>query len=123
MRRQNGVTDDGKVSLEHIECNAACDYAPVVMVNWEFFDNQTPESARTARRLAAGRRAGRKADPTGAVVGLHLARRPSACSPASPTAGRTRVGAGPAGPASLTAMRRRLPRRWPERSQRDEASA
>jgi NADH-quinone oxidoreductase subunit E len=44
---QNGVTDDGKVSLEHIECNAACDYAPVVMVNWEFFDNQTPESART----------------------------------------------------------------------------
>ena len=23
------VTADGKVSLEHIECNAACDYAPV----------------------------------------------------------------------------------------------
>jgi NADH-quinone oxidoreductase subunit E len=44
---QNGVTDDGKVSLEHIECNAACDFAPVVMVNWEFFDNQTPESARS----------------------------------------------------------------------------
>ena len=39
------TTDDGLVSLEHIECNAACDYAPVVMVNWEFFDNQTPESA------------------------------------------------------------------------------
>jgi NADH-quinone oxidoreductase subunit E len=39
---------DGKprVTLEHIECNAACDYAPVVMVNWEFFDNQTPSSAR-----------------------------------------------------------------------------
>jgi len=33
------------VSLEHIECNAACDYAPVVMVNWEFVDNQTPQSA------------------------------------------------------------------------------
>jgi NADH-quinone oxidoreductase subunit E len=44
--RQNGVTPDGTVSLEHVECNAACDYAPVVMVNWEFFDNQTPESAR-----------------------------------------------------------------------------
>lgn len=43
---QNGVTEDGKVSLEHIECNAACDFAPVVMVNWEFFDNQTPESAK-----------------------------------------------------------------------------
>jgi NADH-quinone oxidoreductase subunit E len=40
------TTDDGKVTLEHVECNAACDYAPVVMVNWEFMDNQTPESAR-----------------------------------------------------------------------------
>ena len=40
------TTDDGKVTLEHIECNAACDYAPVIMVNWEFFDNQTPSSAR-----------------------------------------------------------------------------
>jgi NADH-quinone oxidoreductase subunit E len=39
------TTDDGKVTLEHVECNAACDYAPVVMVNWEFMDNQTPESA------------------------------------------------------------------------------
>ncbi|MDF2582893.1 MAG: dehydrogenase [Mycobacterium sp.] len=39
-------TPDGSVTLEHIECNAACDYAPVVMVNWEFFDNQTPSSAR-----------------------------------------------------------------------------
>ena len=39
-------TSDGKVSLEHIECNAACDYAPVIMVNWEFFDNQTIESAK-----------------------------------------------------------------------------
>ena len=39
------TTADGRVSLEHIECNAACDYAPVVMVNWEFMDDQTPESA------------------------------------------------------------------------------
>jgi NADH-quinone oxidoreductase subunit E len=39
------MTDDGKVTLEHIECNAACDYAPVMMVNWEFMDNMTPESA------------------------------------------------------------------------------
>jgi NADH-quinone oxidoreductase subunit E len=36
---------DGTVSLERVECNAACDYAPVVMVNWEFMDNQTPQSA------------------------------------------------------------------------------
>jgi len=40
------TTGDGKVSLEHLECNAACDYAPVIMVNWEFFDNMTPQSAR-----------------------------------------------------------------------------
>jgi NADH-quinone oxidoreductase subunit E len=40
------TTADGKITLEHVECNAACDYAPVVMVNWEFFDNMTPGSAR-----------------------------------------------------------------------------
>jgi NADH-quinone oxidoreductase subunit E len=40
-------TEDGKVSVERIECNAGCDYAPVMMVNWEFFDNMTPESARS----------------------------------------------------------------------------
>jgi NADH-quinone oxidoreductase subunit E len=42
----DGVTADGKVSLEHIECNAACDYAPVVMANWEFYDNQTVQSSK-----------------------------------------------------------------------------
>lgn len=41
-----GTTADGAITLQHVECNAACDYAPVVMVNWEFFDQQTPESAR-----------------------------------------------------------------------------
>ena len=41
------TTEDGKVTLEHLECNAACDYAPVMMVNWEFMDNMTPESATT----------------------------------------------------------------------------
>ncbi|WDV53751.1 NADH-quinone oxidoreductase subunit NuoE [Streptomyces coeruleorubidus] len=55
------TTDDGKVTLEHIECNAACDFAPVVMVNWEFFDNQTPTSAK---RLVDDLRAGRPVAPT-----------------------------------------------------------
>ncbi len=41
------TTADGKITLEHVECNAACDYAPVMMVNWEFMDNMTPESATT----------------------------------------------------------------------------
>ncbi|MEU1284702.1 NADH-quinone oxidoreductase subunit NuoE [Kitasatospora sp. NPDC005856] len=59
--RNNESTQDGEVSIEHIECNAACDYAPVVMVNWEFFDNQTPESAR---QLVDDLRAGREVRPT-----------------------------------------------------------
>lgn len=57
----DGVTDDGKVSLEHIECNAACDYAPVVMVNWEFYDNQTVQSAKD---LVDAARAGNPPAPT-----------------------------------------------------------
>ncbi len=55
------TTQDGKVSLEHLECNAACDYAPVMMVNWEFFDNMTP---RSARDLVDGLRAGADVVPT-----------------------------------------------------------
>ena len=57
----DGVTADGKVSIEHIECNAACDYAPVVMANWEFYDNQTVESAKA---LVDGARAGNPPAPT-----------------------------------------------------------
>lgn len=57
----DGVTSDGKVSVEHIECNAACDYAPVVMVNWEFFDNQTVQSAKD---LVDGARSGNPPAPT-----------------------------------------------------------
>ena len=50
------TTEDGRITLEHVECNAACDYAPVMMVNWEFFDNQTPDSAvQVVDDLRAGR--------------------------------------------------------------------
>jgi len=55
------TTADGLVTLERIECNAACDYAPVVMANWEFFDNQTPTSAKT---LVDGLRSGAPVTPT-----------------------------------------------------------
>jgi len=55
------VTPDGLVSLEHVECNAACEYAPVMMVNWEFFDNMTPQSAR---QLMDDLRAGNNVTPT-----------------------------------------------------------
>lgn len=35
----------GSITLEHVECLAACDFAPVVQVNYEFYDNQTVDSA------------------------------------------------------------------------------
>jgi NADH-quinone oxidoreductase subunit E len=55
------TTEDGKITLQHVECNAACDYAPVVMINWEFFDNQTPSSAI---ELVDSLRAGQPVRPT-----------------------------------------------------------
>lgn len=49
------TTEDGVFTLEHIECNAACDLAPVMTVNWEFFDSQTPDSAvDVLERLRSG---------------------------------------------------------------------
>ena len=66
LRAHLGVADDeptpdGKVSLEHVECNAGCDYAPLVMVNWEFFDDMTPASAR---ELVDGLRSGADIAPS-----------------------------------------------------------
>ncbi|MFI6400100.1 NADH-quinone oxidoreductase subunit NuoF [Rhodococcus coprophilus] len=55
------TTPDGTVTLEHIECNAACDFAPVMTVNWELFDNRTVESAVA---LVDGLRAGKPPLPT-----------------------------------------------------------
>jgi NADH-quinone oxidoreductase subunit E len=53
----NETTPDGKITLEHAECLAACDYAPVVTVNYEFFDNQTVGSARNVvSQLQSGER-------------------------------------------------------------------
>ena len=65
------TTADGKVTLEHVECNAACDYAPVVMVNWEFFDNQTPSSAR---ELVDELRDGRAGDAHPRCTAVHVPR-------------------------------------------------
>lgn len=51
------TTPDGSITLEHAECLAACDYAPVATVNYEFFDQQTPESAvRLVAQLQRGER-------------------------------------------------------------------
>jgi NADH-quinone oxidoreductase subunit E len=39
------TTSDGRFTLEHAECLAACDYAPVMTVNYEFYDKVDVESA------------------------------------------------------------------------------
>lgn len=49
------VTEDGKISFERIECQAACTHAPVMTANWEFLDNMTPESAvEVVEKLRSG---------------------------------------------------------------------
>jgi len=52
------TTADGKITLEHAECLAACDYAPVVTVNYDFaVDQATPDSAvALVEQLRAGER-------------------------------------------------------------------
>lgn len=88
------TTADGKVTLERIECNAGCDYAPVVMVNWDFFDNQTPESAR---ELVDALRAGTEVAPTrGMLCGFTAAQRILAGFP------DTRPDDGQGGPGTAT---------------------
>ncbi|MFD1322470.1 NADH-quinone oxidoreductase subunit NuoE, partial [Micromonospora sonneratiae] len=39
------TTADGSITLEHAECLAACDYGPVMTVNYDFFDKVEPETA------------------------------------------------------------------------------
>ena len=47
----------GSITLEHVECLAACDLAPVMQVNYEYYDNQTVDSAvRLVDRLRGGER-------------------------------------------------------------------
>jgi NADH-quinone oxidoreductase subunit E len=100
------TTDDGKITLEHVECNAACDYAPVVMVNWEFFDNQTPESAAAlVDELMAGNEV--RATRGARVCTWREAERVLAGFPDD------RADEGPsAGPASLAGLRLARERDW-----------
>ncbi|GAA3553749.1 NADH-quinone oxidoreductase subunit NuoE [Amycolatopsis ultiminotia] len=53
--------EPGSITLEHAECLAACDLGPVLQVNYEYFDNQTPEKAV---ELVDALRAGTKPAPT-----------------------------------------------------------
>ena len=51
----------GSITLESAECLAACDHGPVVQVNYEYFDNQTPDDALD---LVHALQAGQKPHPT-----------------------------------------------------------
>jgi NADH-quinone oxidoreductase subunit E len=113
LREHLGVKDDeptpdGKVSVEHVECNAGCDYAPVVMVNWEFFDNVTPDSAR---ELVDGLRAGEDVTPSRGAPRLCTWREASRILAGFPDG---QAGAGPqAGPATLAGLRLAKEHGWP----------
>jgi NADH-quinone oxidoreductase subunit E len=107
--------DKASITLEHLECNAACDYAPVMMVNWDFMDNMTPTSAlrlvddlrsgaevhstrgprigtwRETERVLAGFPDGRADEGPSAgpssLVGLGIARERGWAAPDAPTTG------------------------------------
>ena len=101
------TTDDGAITLERVECNAACDYAPVMMVNWEFFDNQTPASAvDVVERL----RAGEDVAPTRGAAKVCSFKHVSRVLAGFPD-GRADEGVG-AGPASLEGLRLAHENKW-----------
>jgi NADH-quinone oxidoreductase subunit E len=55
------TTSDGSITFEHAECLAACDYGPVMTVNYEFFDRVDPD---TAVHVVDQLRAGQRPQPT-----------------------------------------------------------
>jgi NADH-quinone oxidoreductase subunit E len=106
------ATPDGKVSLEHVECNAACDYAPVVMVNWEFFDGMTP---RSARDLVDGLRTGADVAPTRGAPRLCTWKQASRILAGFPDGQAT--GGHTAGDASLAGLRKAKEQGWTPESE------
>ena len=111
------TTEDGRITLEHVECNAACDYAPVVMVNWEFMDGMDPDSAT---RLVDDLRAGREVRSTrGARI---CTWREAERVLAGFNDGRTDEGPG-AGPATLLGLGIARERGWRAPDPRQVAAA
>jgi NADH-quinone oxidoreductase subunit E len=101
------TTEDGAITLERVECNAACDYAPVVMANWEFFDNQTP---RSTIELVDRLRAGEDVAPTRGAAKVCTFKEVSRVL-AGFHDGRADEGVG-AGPATLLGLRIAQERGW-----------
>ena len=96
------TTADGKITLEHAECLAACDYGPVLTVNYDFFDNVTPEAAVELVERAAR---GRAADADAAARGCARSRRCRCSWPASPTTREGAVADGVPGEPTLRGLR------------------
>jgi NADH-quinone oxidoreductase subunit E len=72
------TTPDGKITLERIECQAACTHAPAMTLNWELLDDQSPAKARElVDRIRAGEDVsatrGPRVVPTFEAVGESLA--------------------------------------------------
>ncbi len=92
------TTEDGTITLEHAECLAACDYAPVVTVNYEFYDQQTPESAsELVSELRGGRTPGRPPAARRCAPSSEISRQLAGFDDQDPEA----VRAGPAGTPTL----------------------
>ena len=68
------VTRDGVFSLEEVECIGACTGAPAIQVNYDFYENVTPEKLD---RLLAQFHAGRKPQPVAAQSGAIHERHPA----------------------------------------------
>ncbi|AWE42931.1 MULTISPECIES: NADH-quinone oxidoreductase subunit NuoE [unclassified Actinobaculum] len=101
------TTDDGKITLEALECNAGCDYAPVVMINWEYFDNQTPASAL---QLVDDLQAGKDVHPTRGAEKVHTFKETERVL-AGFEDGHVNEGPG-AGPATLAGLRQARQNNW-----------
>ncbi len=44
------VTEDGKFTVDHVECLGSCGTAPMMQINEDYHENLTPESAMTVLR-------------------------------------------------------------------------
>jgi NADH-quinone oxidoreductase subunit E len=111
------TTADGAITLERVECNAACDFAPVLMVNWEFFDNQTPQ---TARQLVDDLQAGTPVAPTRGASSVATFREVSRVL-AGFDDGRGDEGVG-AGPATLEGLKVAHRKGWAVEGLHDDRS-
>ncbi len=91
------TTADGVITLEHAECLAACDYGPVMTVNYDFYDNVTPDSAVG---VVEGLKAGERPAPTRGAR-LCTLKEMSKQLAGFPDPRIEAIGDGPAGPPTL----------------------